>query len=104
MSRGPDAGTLLTRALVAAAAADGVACAITDADWIRWASATFTGAQHRLTLSGAFTPALDDWLTALPDREFALPGHLVADLTILAMRASPDRIEAELQALTVEDR
>src|SRR3546814_16519572 len=86
------------------AAADGVACAITDADWTRWASATFTGAQHRLTLSGAFTPALDDWLTALPDREFALPGHLVADLTILAMRASPDRIEAELHALTVEER
>src|SRR3546814_19441870 len=80
------------------AAADGVACAITDADWTRWASATFTGAQHRLTLSGAFTPALDDWLTALPDREFALPGHLVADLTILAMRASHDRIEAERQA------
>src|SRR3546814_1170120 len=48
MSRGPDAGTLLTRALIAAAAADGVACAITDADWTRWASATFTGAQHRL--------------------------------------------------------
>src|SRR3546814_4063348 len=55
MSRGPDAGTLLTRALIAAAAADGVAYAITDADWTRWASATFTGAQHRLTLSGAFT-------------------------------------------------
>src|SRR3546814_17734342 len=104
MSRGPDAGTLLTRALIAAAAADGVAYAITDADWTRWASATFTGAQHRLTLSGAFTPALDDWLTALPAREFALLGHLVADLPLLAMRASPARIEAELPALPVTDR
>ncbi|MCM8729488.1 hypothetical protein ACFO8O_00705 [Hephaestia sp. GCM10023244] len=103
MSRGPDAATLLTRALAAAAAADNVACAITGSDWNRWASATFTGVQHRLTLAGAFTPALDDWLTTLPERDFVLPGHLVADLTIVAMRASPDRIEADLQALTVED-
>ncbi|HVI99778.1 MAG TPA: hypothetical protein VM657_12015 [Sphingomonas sp.] len=104
MSRGPDAGTRLTRALMAAAAANGVACAIVESDWTRWASATFTGAQHKVILAGPFTPALDDWLTTLPEREFVLPGHLVADLTIVAMRASSERIEAEIQALTVEER
>ncbi len=104
MSRGPDAGTLLTRALMAAAAADGIALAVTESSWSRWASATFIGAQHRLSVAGAASPALDDWLTALPERELALRGHVVADLTITAMCASADRIEAEIQALTVEDR
>lgn len=104
MSRGPDAGTLLARALLAAAAADGVALTIADSSWTRWASATFVGAQHRLSVTGPFSSALDDWLTALPERELALRGHLVADLTIIAMRASAERIEAEIQALTVEDR
>lgn len=104
MSRGPDAGTLLTRALVAAAEADRIALTVSDSSWTHWASATFVGAQHRLWVAGAFSPALDDWLTTLPEKELALRGHLVADLTIVAMRASAARIEAEIQALTVEDR
>ena len=104
MSRGPDAGTLLARALLAAAEADGVALTLIASDWTHWASATFVGAQHRLSVAGPASPALDDWLTALPERELALRGHLVADLTVVAMRASHDRIEADIQALTVEDR
>lgn len=104
MSRGPDAGTLLARALIAAAEADGIALTLVDSDWTHWASATFVGAQHRLSVAGPAAPAIDDWLTALPERELALRGHLLADLTIVAMRASSERIEAEIRALTVEDR
>jgi hypothetical protein len=104
MSRGPDAGTLLARALIAAAQADGITLTIVDSDWTHWASATFAGAQHRFSVAGPASAALDDWLTELPERDFALRGHLVADLTIVAMRCSADRIEVEIQALTVENR
>lgn len=102
MSRGPDAGTLLTRALVADAARTGCAIAITDSDWVRWSSATFSGARHRLTLSGAAGAALDTFLDALPEHEFVLRGQIVADVTVAAVRQAEGVATVTIEALTVE--
>lgn len=104
MSRGPDAASLLERALVAGAKATG--CAVTIPSWEveRWASATFVGARHVLTLASTRSPHLDQWLTALPEAEFALRGHLVADLKVMRVIRDGDAVSAMLEILTVEDR
>jgi len=43
-------------------------------------------------------------LGGLADAEFAISGHLVADLAISATRKSTGRVEADLEILTVETR
>lgn len=51
-----------------------------------WASATFTGSRHTIELEfiGAEAVAVgEEYICALPDHEFAVPGHLVADATII---------------------
>lgn len=103
MSRGPDVATRLARALVQAAVAAKVDAVVTAADWRRWASVTFTGARHRLTLEASAGAALDRWLAALPEHEFALSGHIVADLAVAGMRRGEDRTEIDLEVLTVEE-
>ncbi|RYY29006.1 MAG: hypothetical protein EOP62_01445 [Sphingomonadales bacterium] len=104
MSRGPDAATLLERALLAGA--DAAGCAVTLPKWEvqRWASATFVGAQHALTLVGTRSPQLDAWLAALPEAEFALRGHLVADLKVMHVSRDGDTVSASIEILTVEER
>lgn len=104
MSRGPDAGVLLERALLRQAADTGIELSIVSAGWTRWASATFAGARHDLLLSAAPSPALDAWIAALPEAEFALRRHLVADLAVEACTRIGDRVELRLGVLTVEDR
>jgi hypothetical protein len=104
MSRGPDADTLLRRALEASAEAAGCAVVALDGDWRRWASATFVGARHLLTLSATPGPALDAWLAALGDTDLRLRGHLVADLAVEHVRRAADQVTVSLEALTVEDR
>jgi hypothetical protein len=104
MSRGPDAATLLARAL--AASAEAARCPVTIAlhDIRRWASVTFSGMRHQLRIEAPMSPQLDTWLATLPDAEFALRGHLVADLTIEAIRRADGRATAEIEVLTVEER
>lgn len=102
MSRGPDAGVLLERALLHQAAQAGVDLSIVSAGWTRWASATFAGARHDLLLSAAPSPTLDSWVADLPEAEFALRHHLVADLTVESRIRTGDRIELRLGVLTVE--
>jgi hypothetical protein len=46
-----------------------------------WCSATFVGAQHQLTVRLATGDAAG-WTARLPDAEFALHGHIVADLAV----------------------
>lgn len=104
MSRGPDAATLVARALVASAAAAGCEIAIAESDWTRWASATFTGARHELTLVGTPSPGFDAWIAALPEAVFALRGHLVADLRVERVSRSGDRVAATIEILTLEER
>jgi hypothetical protein len=66
-----------------------------------WASVTFTGARHWVSLSVG--PARADAVAAmLPDHEFDLPGHLVADIAVTGTRVDGDRTVIEIEALTVE--
>ena len=50
-----------------------------------WASVTFAGARHTLILLFAGDEAVEAgerFLAELPDHEFAIPGHIVADAAI----------------------
>lgn len=104
MRRGPDAAALLQRALFRQAAASGVILTVETAEARRWASATFTGARHKLHLSGPHSHAFDQWLAELPEAEFALGEHLVADVVVIAQQISGVTMAAEIEALTVEER
>lgn len=99
-----DAAALLGRALAEHAEAAGCPVRVSAAHSTRWASVTFTGARHRLTLAGAASPAIEDWLLGLPEAEFALRGHLVADVRVEAVRREEGTVTAELEVLTVEER
>lgn len=72
----------------------------------RWSSLTFSGARHRYAfrVSGERAGAAVDGATAAIGREdFALDGHVVADIAIVGRRSrSPALVEIELEALTVE--
>lgn len=104
MSRGPEIGTLLTRALDRQARHARCPIEIVSADWDRWASATFTGARHHLSLSTFPCPAAEAWLAGLREAEFDLPGHLVADLAVTAIQRTAKCVTADLEILTVEMR
>jgi hypothetical protein len=72
-----------------------------------WASATFSGARHTISLGfggAAASEAAEHFITALPDHEFVVPGWLVADATIVSVdqRVLPSPhtlVEAELLVL-----
>ena len=64
MSRGPDAGTLLVRALYRDSCKAGCPLEIVTSDFVRWSSATFTGARHASTWRGVPSPVLDAWTAA----------------------------------------
>ncbi len=104
MSRGPDACALIERALIASATAAGCAVTIPAFDTRRWASATFVGAQHTLMLSASASPGLKAWIAALPEAEFALRGHLVADLLVSRVARDGETVAVDLEILTVEER
>lgn len=104
MSRGPDAATLLVRALLTSAADSGCAMTLLHADWTRWASATFTGARHGIVFRAGPSPLLDAWLAALPEAQFTLRGHLLADIAVVQATHEAAWIEFALEALTVEAR
>ncbi|KQS02375.1 hypothetical protein ASG11_13160 [Sphingomonas sp. Leaf357] len=71
-------------------------------DCVRWASATFVGARHAMTWTALPSPALDEWLADLPDAEFDLRGHLLADIDVVAVTRTATSVEIEMEALTVE--
>lgn len=98
MSRWPDVATQLARAIEASR--EGVVVLARESR--PWASVTFSGARHRMTLDARATPGLDRWLAALPEAEFALRGHLVADLTVASVEHRDGRARVAIEALTVE--
>lgn len=104
MSRGPDAGMLLERALLAEAAAAGCRVHVVTADWSHWASATFTGARHHVVLEGADTAALPGWIAGLAEAELPLRRHLVADLRVCSVSRMASAVRITLEVLTVEER
>ena len=71
-----------------------------------WASATFIGARHRLTLLITGNDAVErarDLARLLPDAEFAIAGHLVADLAVDAWESGADgSASLRLSILTIE--
>lgn len=101
--RGPDAGTLLIRALRANAATAGVAIHVDSIACTPWASATFIGTRHRLTIAADPVPGLRDWIDGLPDAEFAMRGHIVADLSVECVETIGDREHVTIAVLTLID-
>ena len=72
-----------------------------------WASATFTGQQHRfcLCLDGpAAAATADALLSGMADREFDLGRHILVDIALVAdeRRDGGGRVRLTLEALTVE--
>ena len=58
---------------------------VLDHKEVPWASITFAGARHTLTLlfvGEKAAAAGEQFIAALPDHEFAIPGQLVADASI----------------------
>lgn len=104
MSRGPDAATLLERALIADAARAGAAIAVIEGESRRWASATFVGARHVLTLVAADSRQLAAWLGGLAEAELPIRGHLVADIAVVSRTRAGGDVTAVVEALTVEER
>lgn len=99
--RGPDAATLLVRALRAHAADAAVALAVRSIASRPWASATFVGMQHRAVVLAPPGPALAAWIAALPAVEWTLRGHLVADLVVEDAAASEGDAGYILSILTI---
>lgn len=103
MSRGPDVSTLLERRLRIAAEAAGVSIEIAASTSTPWASATFNGARHHLTLDLTLAgeeAGFAQWLATLPEADLPLRGHLVADVIVTR---TTERA-ATIEALTVEER
>lgn len=73
-----------------------------------WASATFSGARHTIALAfdGAqAVAAAEAFIAALPDHEFTVPRHLVADAVIASVehRQSPPHMKVEVELLVIVD-
>ena len=103
MSRGPDADTLLLRRLEADSLRAGCPARVIDSTWTRWASATFTGARHELSLEAPESAALDAWLNGLPETDLPLRRHLVADIVVTGISRAGGVATVALEALTVEE-
>lgn len=80
---------------------------IEEAKSRRWASVTFQGARHeiefRLQGEGA-EAAAGRFLAALDPRHFALRGHLVADIALVAQERRDGFARIRIEALTVEEK
>ena len=98
----------LLRALLGRAGVDRNRILLTDFRSTDWRSLTFTGERHRIDLRipGPAAGAVAELLTeGLGDAEFALTGHIVADIAVAgAMVEHPDgAISLRVEALTVEE-
>jgi hypothetical protein len=66
-----------------------------------WASATFIGSRHALTL-GVPLPEIERLAESVGEMEFDLPGHLVADVRIVSVTKTEDEGAIAMEILTVE--
>jgi len=75
-----------------------------------WASATFSGSRHSVVLVFRGLSGLDVadvFIEALPEHEFAIPGQLVADASVVEAKITmlPEPcFEVEVEMLLLEDR
>ena len=78
-------------------------------DETAWASITFSGTRHCVVMEFCGIDAVacgEDLIERLPDHEFAIPGQLVADATVVLVQhnALPEPcLEVEVQLLLLED-
>ncbi|MDB5688523.1 MAG: hypothetical protein JWL91_399 [Sphingomonas bacterium] len=100
-----DPHRMLMQAVRERAERDGIARIVANSSEA-WASATFRGARHNLSLQLEGDGG-DDRATklaaALAIMEFRLPGHLVADIALTARKTYADGMAVEIEALTLED-
>lgn len=74
-----------------------------------WSSATFAGTRHCVVLTFAGAEAVtcgEVYIAALPEHEFAIPGQLVADATVVAVEHAhvPEpRLTVEAELLLLEE-
>lgn len=71
-----------------------------------WQSLLFDGSRHdiRVGLSGSgIDLALAELRAALAEPDFAIPGHIVADLRLVTVDRAGDDASVGLEALTIED-
>lgn len=100
-----DAATAIIRAVLTLASGT---AELEEHRGTQWASATFSGMRHamRVRFSGSEGVAQGEWLAAiLPEHEFRIRGHLVADLTIAQVHRRDEGEPAmtlTIEALTVE--
>ena len=73
-----------------------------------WESVSFSGTRHRLVYEFTGAEAVE-WgetlLSVLPEHEFAIPGQLVADATIVEVdhrMTDPPRLEVTLELLLLD--
>lgn len=100
------AGEELERALGLALAGHGGALDFTGRTSRPWASVAFSGARHRLVLcigGPDAQSAADAFLDGLADREFALRGHVLADIAVIGDVRDGNCVHLTLEALTVEE-
>ena len=79
---------------------------IGDVDMRPWCSATFLGAQHSIVLrfSGDLAPLqAEAFAELLPEAQFTLRRHVVADVTVDGIGEGPDGTAISLSVLTIED-
>ncbi|HEX7783237.1 MAG TPA: hypothetical protein VF509_10560 [Sphingobium sp.] len=90
----------------------GPAAKIEQASAVPWASATFQGSRHDIRMAFAGEKARDDasaFFDQICDAEFAIAGHIVADLAIderhmcFDPQTGQTRVTATLSALVIED-
>lgn len=103
-----DSHRRLLRALLALA---GRGSEILSSSSNRWSSATFSGARHHMTMRLAGTDAhvrAQKLAKCLPEAEFPLRGHIVADASLEEMELAREEdgqvfARLKLAMLTVED-
>ena len=81
---------------------------LSDFRSVDWNSLTFAGERHEISLRipGPDAAAIVDSLsTGLDDADFAIPGQIVADITVVRLpQVQPDgAIVIEIEALTVAE-
>jgi len=75
-----------------------------------WASATFSGSRHAVTLAFAGARGViagEAFAEALPEHEFAIPRQLVADACVTGMLhevEAQERLVVDVELLLVEER
>lgn len=101
---GVSAGARLERALAAHLGDNAVIVAQREHPW---ASATFTGHRHAITIRLADTDAAVRaalFAERCDTIEFAMPQMVVADMIVMATRQSGDNaVEIDVEALTIDD-